>query len=124
MESVREIVVTNPAALEACCADLANTVRLGLDTEFVGETSYPPELCLIQVATESALYLIDPFAFESLDTFWKFIASPTHQVVVHAGREEVRLCHRAFGQVPARLFDLKIAAGLAGLPYPLSHGAL
>jgi ribonuclease D len=124
MEAVREIVVTDPAALEACCAHLATTSRLGLDTEFVGETSYHPELCLIQVATESALYLIDPFAFESLDSFWKFVASSTHQVVVHAGREEVRLCHRAFGQVPARLFDLQIAAGLVGLPYPLGHGAL
>ncbi len=124
MEAVREIVVADPAALEACCAHLATTSLLGLDTEFVGETSYHPELCLIQVATESALYLIDPFAFDSLDAFWKFIVSPTHQVIVHAGREEVRLCHRAFGQVPARLFDLQIAAGLVGLPYPLGHGAL
>ncbi len=124
MESVREILVTTPADLEACCAHLAECSRLGLDTEFVGETSYHPELCLVQVATETALYLIDPFAFESLDAFWKFVASPTHRVVVHAGREEVRLCHLAFGQVPARLFDLQIAAGLAGLPYPLGHGSL
>lgn len=124
MSSVQEILVNDPAALETCCAHLAQCSRLGLDTEFVGETSYHPELCLIQVATETALYLIDPFAFESLATFWKFIASPSHQVVVHAGREEVRLCHRAFGQVPARLFDLQIAAGLVGLPYPLGHGAL
>jgi ribonuclease D len=124
MSSVQEILVNDPAALEVCCAHLAQCSRLGLDTEFVGETSYHPELCLIQVATETALYLIDPFAFESLAAFWKFIASPSHQVVVHAGREEVRLCHRAFGQVPARLFDLQIAAGLVGLPYPLGHGAL
>lgn len=124
MDPVREILVTTPADLDSCCAHLAECSRLGLDTEFVGETSYHPELCLVQVATETALYLIDPFAFESLGAFWKFVASPTHQVVVHAGREEVRLCHLAFGQVPARLFDLQIAAGLAGLPYPLGHGAL
>lgn len=124
MESAREIVVTDAAALADCCEHLAQCSRLGLDTEFVGETSYHPELCLIQVATESALYLIDPFAFDKLDEFWKFVASPTHQTVVHAGREEVRLCHLAFGQAPARLFDLQIAAGLAGFPYPLGHGAL
>jgi ribonuclease D len=124
MEPTREILVTSLDDLQACCAHVAECTRLGLDTEFVGETSYHPELCLVQVATTTALYLIDPFAFEALDAFWKFIASPSHQVVVHAGREEVRLCHRAFGQVPARLFDLQIAAALAGLPYPLGHGAL
>jgi len=124
MESVKELLVNQPDELEACCAHLAQCSRLGLDTEFVGETSYHPELCLVQVATETVLYLIDPFAFPSLAGFWKFIASPTHRVVVHAGREEVRLCHRAFGQVPARLFDLQIAAGMAGLPYPLGHGSL
>lgn len=124
METIRETLVTTPDQLEACCTHLAACPRLGLDTEFVGETSYHPELCLVQVATESALYLIDPYAFDALDGFWKFVASPTHQVIVHAGREEVRLCHVAFGQVPARLFDLQIAAGLAGFAYPLGHGAL
>ncbi|MCS7045536.1 MAG: HRDC domain-containing protein [Gemmataceae bacterium] len=121
---VREVVVADPAALAACCAHLEQCPRLGLDTEFVGERSYHPELCLVQVATETALYLIDPFAFDSLDAFWKFVVSPTHLVVVHAGREEVRLCHVAFGQAPARLFDLQIAAGLVGLPYPMGHGPL
>ncbi|MCI0683932.1 MAG: HRDC domain-containing protein [Gemmataceae bacterium] len=124
MEPPKELLVNQADQLDACCAHLAECSRLGLDTEFVGETSYHPELCLVQVATETVLYLIDPFAFPALDGFWKFIASPSHRVVVHAGREEVRLCHRAFGQVPARLFDLQIAAGLAGLPYPLGHGSL
>ena len=44
--------------------------------------------------------------------------------MVHAGREEVRLCHLWSGEVPGNLFDLQIAAGLAGLPYPLGHGNL
>src|SRR5262245_30721277 len=124
MDQVREVLVATPADLDACCAHLEKCSRLGLDTEFVGETSYHPELCLVQVSTETALYLIDRFAFESLAAFWKFVASPTHQVVVHAGREEVRLCHLAFGQAPARLFDVQLDAGLAGSPYALGHGAL
>jgi ribonuclease D len=124
MDPVAEILVADPDELDRCCAKLAACTRLGLDTEFVGEHSYHPELCLVQVATEDALYLIDPFAVGSLDAFWHIVTSPTHLVVVHAGREEVRLCHRAFGQVPARLFDLQIAVGLVGMPYPLSHAAL
>src|SRR3954447_22889785 len=103
MEALREVLVDTPDALDACCDHLAKCPAFGLDTEFVGEHSYHPELCLIQVATDSALYLIDPYAFEDLKRFWEFVVSPDHVVVVHAGREEIRLCHLACGRAPGGL---------------------
>src|SRR4051794_24925674 len=121
MSDIAEKMVTDPASLGACCAHLAATRRFGLDTEFVGEDSYHPKLCLVQVATEEALYLIDPFVCGPLDEFWKLVVDPGNQVIVHAGREEVRLCHIWSGQTPGNLFDLQIAAGLVGLAYPLGH---
>jgi ribonuclease D len=45
-------------------------------------------------------------------------------VVVHAGREEIRLCHLGGGQPPGNIFDLQLAAGLVGLTYPIGHGPL
>jgi ribonuclease D len=124
MPNLQEQIITRPEDLAACCEYLASLSRFGLDTEFVGEDSYHPHLCLVQVATEDRLILIDPLAAGPLDAFWKLVVSPAHQVVVHAGREEARLCRLWAGQVPGNLFDLQIAAGLVGLPYPLSHGAL
>jgi ribonuclease D len=103
---------------------LAAGHRFGLDTEFVGEDSYHPHLCLLQVATADALYIIDPLAVGPLDAFWEVVVDPANLVIVHAGREEVRLCYLWSGQVPGNLFDLQIAAGLAGLAYPLGHGNL
>jgi ribonuclease D len=124
MPNLSETLVDNDDALAACCRHLAECGVIGMDTEFVGENSYHPELCLIQIATDSALYLIDPFAFPSLAEFWKLIVDPARTVVTHAGREEVRLCHLACGQAPPNLVDLQIAAGLVGFPYPLGHGPL
>src|SRR4051794_36565285 len=124
MDAPREILVDTPEALDACCTHIAQSPAFGFDTEFVGEHSYHPELCLIQVATDSALYLIDPYAFESLAKFWERVVDPGHTVVVHAGREEVRLCHLAIGRPPANLVDLQIVAGLVGYPFPLGHGPL
>ena len=49
---------------------------------------------------------------------------PAVVTVVHAGREEVRLCRLWTGQTPGNLFDLQLAAGLVGLTYPLGHGPL
>src|SRR5262249_53569097 len=58
------------------------------------------------------------------DAFWKVALDPSHTVVVHAGREEVRLCRLWTGQTPQHFFDLQVAAGLVGMSYPLSHGTL
>lgn len=124
MDQSKEVLIHTAAGLQQCCAQLAKSHRFGFDTEFVGEESYHPRLCLIQVATNDALYLIDPLALPSLEPFWQLVVDPANQVVVHAGREEVRLCHIWSGETPGNLFDLQIAAGLVGFPYPLSHGAL
>src|SRR5439155_1766130 len=54
----------------------------------------------------------------------KLLVDPARTVIVHAGREEIRMARRWSGQAPANWFDLQVAAGLVGLTYPLGHGAL
>jgi ribonuclease D len=124
MADLREDVITLPEELPACCEHLSRAGRFGFDTEFVGEDTYHPRLCLIQVATADRLFLIDPLTVGSLDPFWGLVTDPANLVIVHAGREEVRMCHLWSGQLPGNLFDLQIAAGIAGFSYPLSHAAL
>ncbi|MFN4258102.1 MAG: ribonuclease D [Gemmataceae bacterium] len=119
-----EAVVTSPSDLAACCQELARSRHFGFDTEFVGEDTYHPHLCLVQVATAEKLWLIDPLSAGPLDDFWQLVVDPQHVVVVHAGREEVRLCQLWTGHAPGNLFDLQLAAGLVGLTYPLGHAAL
>jgi ribonuclease D len=124
MKSLPEYIVTDPDGVRACCADVAASEEVGFDTEFVGEDTYIPDLCLVQVATPNALYVLDPFDCGPLGEFWNLIADPSRVVVVHAGREEVRICNGAIGRPPANLFDVQIAAGLLGLGYPLGYGPL
>ncbi|HTU21346.1 MAG TPA: HRDC domain-containing protein [Gemmataceae bacterium] len=124
MAQLREEIVTHPEDLAACCVELAKCEHFGFDTEFVGEDTYHPSLCLVQVATPDCLYLIDPLTAGPLDAFWQLVVDPARVVVVHAGREEVRLCRLWTGHTPGNLFDLQLAAGLAGLAYPLGHGTL
>lgn len=119
-----EIFVDTAPALEECCARLAEARVFGFDTEFVGEDSYHPKLCLVQVATPRQLFLIDPLAIESLAPFWQQVINPENLVVMHAARQEVRLCQLFAGKPPGDLFDLQIAAGLVGLPYPMGHAGL
>ncbi len=124
MANMDEKMVLTEPDLELCCHHIQSCGQFGFDTEFVGEDTYHPSLCLIQVATPETLYLVDPFAFETLDRFWQTILDPQLLMVVHAGREEIRLCQRESGRPPEYVFDLQIAAGLVGFPYPLGHGPL
>ena len=124
MSDLPEEIISTPEQLAACCAHLAGHPHFGFDTEFVGEDTYHPRLCLIQAAAPDRLFIIDPLSTGPLDAFWRLVVDPDRVVVVHAGREEVRLCRHGAGKTPGNLFDLQIAAGLVGMTYPLGHGPL
>src|SRR5215471_10459332 len=124
MQEILEQIVTQPEELPELCAHIAAARRFGFDTEFVGEHTYHPHLCLIQVATADRIILIDPLSVGPLDAFWELVVDPANEVIVHAGREEVRLCRLWSGRTPGNLIDLQIAAGLLGLPYPMGHASL
>ncbi|MBI4498189.1 MAG: ribonuclease D [Chloroflexi bacterium] len=94
---------------------------IGFDTEFVGEATYQPQLCLLQVATDQGLWLIDPLRGMDLSDFWAALTAPGREVVALAARQEVRFCLRYAQRPPAILFDPQLAAGLVGFSYPLSH---
>ena len=106
------------------CQQIAGAARIAFDTEFVSEDRYYPELCLVQVAAQGRLAVIDPLTVSDLAPFWQLVASAGHTTIVHAGREEFRFCRRAIGARPADLFDTQIASGLVGLDYPAAYGTL
>ena len=111
MTELPQQIVDGPAGLSDCCDHLATCSVFGFDTEFIGEETFHPRLCLVQVATDERLFVIDPLAAGPLDSFWQLVADPAHVVVVHAGREEIRMCRHGCGRPPGNLFDLQVAAG-------------
>ena len=94
--------------------------RFAFDTEFVSEDTFEPVLCLIQVATRERLAVIDPLAVHDVRPFWELVCDPSLEVVMHAAGEDLRICLLRTGQLPRRVFDVQMAAGLIGLSYPLS----
>jgi len=119
-ESDVVFVDQTPALAEAVAAVSSETV-VGFDTEFVGESTYEPQLCLIQLAAAGRIFVIDPLAGLDLGALWQALTDPEREVVALAARQEVLFCLRYAGRAPHRLFDPQIAAGLVGYGYPLSH---
>lgn len=123
-EPLPELSVTSAVQLAECLEHLRDCSSLGFDTEFVGEDTYRPDLCLLQVATRERLYLIDPLHCGSLDPFWELLLDPNRQTIVHAGREEIRMCWFATGSAPANLIDVQVASALVGLQYSIGYASL
>ncbi len=112
--------IAHPAQLDDLCQRLAAKPIIAFDTEFVSEDRYRPQLCLIQVAAEEIVAVIDPLAIPQTEPFWELLATPGRTVVAHAAREEVRFCYHYSGKPIAGLFDTQLAAGFIGLEYPSS----
>jgi len=113
------LAITTQSDLIDYCNRLAQAEWIAMDTEFVSEDSYRPELCLIQVASPEGMGLIDAVAIGDPTPFWKMLVEGEHETIVHAGRGDLEFCLRAVEQRPKRLFDTQVAAGLVGIEYPI-----
>jgi ribonuclease D len=117
-------LIASDAELADLIAHLHSAGHFAYDSEFIGEMSYVPKLCLIQVATTERVALIDPLAELDLDPFWNLLADPRVLKIVHAGQQDVEPVVRFIGKAPANLFDTQIAAGFIAMPYPLALSKL
>lgn len=117
-------LVTTSEQLGSLIAQLRTVGRFAYDSEFIGELTYIPKLCLIQVASAERIDLVDPLAGLDLKPFWELIADPAIEKIVHAGQQDLEPVVRELGKAPANVFDTQIAAGFIGLPYPLSLSKL
>jgi ribonuclease D len=116
--------ITSPSQLAEFCRRLARAERIGIDTEFVSEDTFRPELCLIQVATKDDLAVIDPYRAGELTQFWQTLATGDHATIAHAAREELNFSLSACGRPPAALFDTQLAAGFCCTEYPASYSSV
>ena len=117
-------LLTTPHALDRLCHDIQHAGLFAIDTEFVSERTYRPELSLIQVATPGHITIVDALALPDLTPLWRLAADPAVTLVVHAGDQEARFCWYATGALPANVLDVQIAAGLVGQRYPAAYHVL
>lgn len=110
--------ITDPAELIARLS--SRPARIGLDTEFVRERTYWPQLALVQIsirddAGESRILLVDPLAPGMAAALATILADRSILKVMHSASEDLVAFKRACATVPQPLFDTQIAAALAGI---------
>jgi ribonuclease D len=118
------LVVSTKKELLDLCRRLQKAETIAYDTEFISEGKYQPELCLVQIAADGLLVLVDPLAIADLSPLWKLFCDGKREIIVHACRSEMEFCHRSIGRMPPKLFDVQVAAGFAGNDYPMGFSTL
>lgn len=116
--------VNSPEQLKELLDHLRSAGSFAYDSEFIGELTYIPKLCLIQVASAQRVALIDPLAGLDLGSFWNLICDPAVEKIVHAGQQDIEPVHRNAGCRAANVFDTQISAGFIGLAYPVALSKL
>ncbi len=111
-------LIQSPEALDALLADLAGVQRCALDTESNSLYVYYHHICLIQLSTEQADYLIDPLAIPDLAPLRAWIAEHPIEYTFHAAENDLLLLHRDFDFTFARIFDTLWAARILGWRRP------
>ena len=116
-------IISNPVELEQFAQRLASAEAIGLDTEFLRERTYRPELCLLQIADPAGPLCVDPLALADLGPLARVLSAPQPLKVMHASRQDIEVLFPAVGQV-LPIFDTQIAAALTGLPAQIGYGEL
>ncbi|MCB4824625.1 ribonuclease D [Roseicella aerolata] len=118
-------LVTTAEDLAALCERLRGEEFVTVDTEFMRERTYWPELCVVQLAGDHEVAVVDALA-EGMDLapLGALLADPKVTKVFHAARQDIEIFLLKFDAVPTPLFDTQVAAMVAGFGDQVSYDGL
>jgi ribonuclease D len=118
-------VISDSSTLADFCGRMSTEVFVTVDTEFMRDRTYWPDLCLVQVAGAEAAAAIDPMA-EGIDLapLFELLANPQVLKVFHAARQDLEIFFIQGGRLPMPIFDSQVAAMVCGFGDSVSYETL
>jgi len=118
-------IITTTEGLKRLCQELARDSFVTVDTEFMREQTFWPELCLIQIAGAEREAIIDPLAEGlTLKPFFDLMANKKVVKVFHAARQDLEIIWLKAKLIPEPIFDTQVAAMVCGFGDQVSYEAL
>ena len=131
--------VDSQEQLESLCNELGAADYICLDTEFMRERTFYPQLCLIQLAvpgsqfadsekprtanSEPRTFAVDPLANLDLKPLLE-ILTDAKLIIIHSGRQDFEILYNLTGKLPKTVFDCQIAAMVCGFGEQVSYQEL
>ena len=116
--------IASQQELEAFVERAGSSSVLAVDTEFLREKTYYPKLCLMQLATDDEIAIVDPFEVEDLKVLAPLCENEEIVKVFHAGHQDIEIIIYDIGCVPRPIFDTQVAAALLGQAQQIGYSSL
>jgi ribonuclease D len=110
--------------LKSLCRQLTREEILALDTEADSLYHYFPKVCLIQIATNRHVFVIDPIAIKAMDPLRPLLADQSIKKVLHGADYDLRSLFRDFSIEVNNLFDTMVASQFLGENEPALSGVV
>ncbi|MEQ8193445.1 MAG: ribonuclease D [Rhodospirillales bacterium] len=108
-------MISDTASLKAFCQALSSADYITVDTEFMREKTYWPQLCLVQVAGPDDAKAIDALAPDmDLTPLFELLDDKKILKVFHAARQDLEIFYHLSGRLPEPVFDTQVAAMVCG----------
>lgn len=118
-------LINTTKGLNEAISQLASADFVTVDTEFIRETTFWPELCLIQIASPDTTALIDALAPGiDLSSFFDLMANQKVMKVFHAARQDIEIIFHLGDLIPQPVFDTQVAAMVCGFGDAISYDQL
>ena len=118
-------LITTTQGLEKAVSQLSKSDFVTVDTEFIRETTFWPELCLIQMASPDTTALVDALAPDiDLSSFFALMADKAVVKVFHAARQDIEIVFHLGNLIPEPVFDTQVAAMVCGFGDAISYDQL
>ncbi len=118
------MLITSTKQLAGFCNDVSGAHQLFLDTEFVREETYYPQLELVQVMADGQIGLVDVRSTGNLGPLLEMLEDPSIEKVFHAAQQDLELFYQCAGRPVRNVFDTQIAAAMVGMGEQVGYGQL
>jgi ribonuclease D len=119
------MLIADTETLAAFCARQRGAPYVTVDTEFMRDRTYWPQLCLVQLGGPEEAVAVDALATGlDLAPVLELMADEKVLKVFHAARQDIEIFWNLAGQVPAPLFDSQVAAMVCGFGEAASYETL
>lgn len=118
-------LITTTKELTEACARMTRHPFVTVDTEFLRESTYYPQLCVAQIASPDEAVVVDALAPGiDLKPFFDLMGNEQVLKVFHAARQDIEIVWHRANLIPHPVFDTQIAAMVLGYGDSVSYDQL
>jgi ribonuclease D len=117
-------LIETPEQMDELLERLSGETLIAVDTEFFRETTYYPQLALVQIATATIVACIDPLAFDAKFALKKLLLDNSITKVFHSCSQDLEVLFYYLGEAPGAIYDTQIANALLTDHHQVGYAAL